>query len=85
MSPYDKDTMEIKRFLQKGVAQMQYAVVRDMFNKTFTKIYVGELGEAESHDEAKRLCRKENASFLIIQILGRYSAEERPVAYEKLD
>ena len=60
---------------------MQYAVVKDKFEKTFTHIH---LDEIEAHEEAKRLCRKENHDFLVIQILGRYSQEDKPLAYEKL-
>ena len=60
---------------------MQYAVVRDGINKTFTKIHFSLI---DADTEAKRLCRKENDSFLVIQILGRYYHEEKPVAYEKL-
>lgn len=59
----------------------QWAVVKDGINKTFTRIHFDEL---EAHKEAERLCRLENKSFLVLQIVGRYYQEEKPLNYEKL-
>jgi len=60
----------------------QYAVVKDVLIKTFTKIH---FDRDEAHKEAERLCRLEGKPFLVIEILGRYSTVERPVDYERLN
>jgi len=57
----------------------RWGVVKDEVNKIFTKIH---LDEMEAHKEAKRLCHLEGKPFLVIQIIGRYYQEERPLDYE---
>ena len=57
----------------------RWGVVKDEVNKIFTKIH---LDEMEAHKEAKRLCHLEGEPFLVIQIIGRYYQEERPLDYE---
>ena len=61
---------------------MQFAVVKNTCGrKEFSKIH---LSEMDAHEEAKRLCRLENRDFFVIQILGRYYQDEKPIAFEKL-
>ena len=60
---------------------MQYAVVKDGFEKKFTKIH--ESLEA-ARAEADRLVALENKPFLVLQVLERRMYAERPIEVEDL-
>ena len=49
---------------------MRYAVVRDDINKKFTKFYDTLI---EAGQEARRLCKKEQVSFIILKVIGTIS------------
>ena len=60
---------------------MQYAVVKDGYDKRFTKIH-DSLEEARA--EADRLVALENKPFLVLQVLERRMFSERPIEVEDL-
>ena len=61
---------------------MKYGVVKEHHNLwQFTKLHET-LKEAKQ--EAERLCRKENAVFYVIELVGKCYREETPVTWKQI-